>query len=180
MASNFEEDYDKSRFASPTEYCNATCLKKGELVLERTRHDPIPPSLLVSSDTIVVCDGIIYEKPIDRDDARRMLREISGKTIEVITAVCVYYLPPSHVATNQEYITVNYTDVTEMYMVDYGDDMIEAYLESGQADDHSGSLSYQGAAFLMVRGIKGCFYSLIGFPAARFHEEVAKLLAAHE
>jgi septum formation protein len=53
--------------------------------------------------------------------------------------------------------------------------MIAAYLDTGEGMFYSGALSYQGAGFLLVRGIDGCFYNLKGFPAPRFYQEYAKI-----
>lgn len=171
IASNFEEDYDKSTFATPTAYCAATCLCKGESVKQATvtatTEDHKAPSMIVSSDTIVVCDGTILEKPVDRADAVRMLAQVSGKDIEVVTAVTIFY----RTAPGQ-YEKVCFEETSVMHMMEYGMDMIEAYLNTGEGMDHSGALAYQGAAFLMVKSISGCLYSLIGFPAARFHQQV--------
>lgn len=168
--SNFEEDYVKANFESPAAYCAATCLMKGKIVRDLTAGDENSPALIVSSDTIVVCEEEIFEKPTDRADAIRMLTQVSGRDIEVITAVTIFYRTAPGV-----YGQVSFEEVTVMHMDDYGLDMIEAYLETGEGMGNSGALTYQGASFLMVKGITGCLYSLIGFPAPRFHKEVLKI-----
>lgn len=170
LPSNFEENYVKANFKSPAAYCAATCLKKGQVVRDMTARENDAPALIVSSDTIVVCEGEIFEKPVDHADAVRMLTQASGKDIEVITAVAIFY----RTATGA-YGRVSFEETTIMHMDNYGLDMIEAYLATGEGMGNSGALTYQGASFLMVRGISGCLYSLIGFPAPRFHREVLKI-----
>ncbi|PJF18669.1 hypothetical protein PSACC_01510 [Paramicrosporidium saccamoebae] len=168
VPSNFEEDYDKANYDSPTAYCSATCLKKAQIVLEKTIDTE--PSLIISSDTIVVCEGAIYEKPMDRNDAVQILSAISGKTVDVITAVTMFYLQK-----DGTYKEVSFDESTEMYMDQYGQDMIDAYLDTGEGMGFSGAFSYQGAAFLMIKGITGCFYNAIGFPVSRFYREFLKI-----
>ena len=167
--SNFEEDYEKSLYPSPTAYSAATCLRKAQIVHEATMNDSKTPSLIVSSDTIVVCNNMIYEKPTDRQDAFRMLSELRGNTIQVITAVSIFYRT---IKGMQEHC---FEDITEMFMHNYNDEMINAYLDTGDGVGFSGALAYQSAAFLLVKGINGCFYNLIGFPAPRFYQEFIKI-----
>lgn len=176
VPSNFEEDYDKARFPNQETYCAATCLRKGEIVLQNTRNDSTPPSLIVSSDTIVVgSDGEIYEKPIDRQDAVRMLSNLSGTTIKVITAATIIYRTGT-----DTFQTTSFTEITEMHMESYDlatiDAVIEGYIAKGEGLSYSGALSYQGSAFMLVKGITGCFYNLIGFPAPRFYQEITTII----
>ncbi|PJF18685.1 Maf protein [Paramicrosporidium saccamoebae] len=166
LSSNFEEDYDKAAFKTPLAYCAATCAKKAEIVLEMSSGTA---SLIVCADTIISCNGVIYEKPMDRADAVRILSELGGNTIEVITAVSFYY------RTAAGYQHCAFEDVTLMHMLPYDDKMIAAYLDTGEGMSYSGALSYQGAGFLLVKGINGCFYNLRGFPAPRFYQEYAKI-----
>jgi septum formation protein len=171
VPSNFEEDYEKSTFPNPTAYCSATCAQKAKIVLEKTIHDANPPSLVISSDTIVVCDGIIYEKPMDRTDAVRILTAISGKTVDLVTAVTMLFRK-----NDGSYEDVSFEETTEMYMEEYGSDMIDAYLNTGESwMGFSGAFSYQSAALLMITGITGCFYNAIGFPCSRFYKEFKKI-----
>lgn len=167
VPSNFAEDLAHSAYADATAYCMATCKGKSDAVLEALKNDLVAPSVIVSADTIVECNGSIYEKPSDRQDAGRMLRELSGNVIRVITAVFIRYRN-----ANGQYETISFDEVTEMSMADLDATLIEAYLEQGQGMDHSAALSYQGAAFLLVSSINGCFYNLIGFPAPRFYKEM--------
>jgi septum formation protein len=112
---------------------------------------------------------VIYEKPVNRQDAFRMLSELRGNTIQVISAVSIFYRTTSGMRERC------FEDITEMHMHEYDDEMINAYLDTDGGVGFSGSLAYQGAAFLMVKGISGCFYNLIGFPAPRFYQEFTKI-----
>ena len=70
---------------------------------------------------------------------------------------------------------VSFDEITEMVMVEMSEALIDSYISRGEGMDHSGALSYQGGAFLLVKSIHGCFYNLIGFPASRFYQELAKI-----
>lgn len=163
-------------------------MKKAQIVKELALSDATtpPPSLIVSADTIVVCKGLIYEKPADRADAFRMLKELSGKTIEAITGTDCYDLPTlTYPAVtimyrkidepSGEYGQVIFDECTLMVMEELTDDLINAYLDAGQGMDHSGALAYQSSGFLLVKSVSGCFYNLIGFPAARFYQEMVRI-----
>lgn len=173
IPSAFSEDLDKSSFPDATAYCQETCRRKGEMVLQ-SLLDSEPssprPTLVVSADTIVVSpQGEICEKPADKDDAVRMLSSMAGGTILVVTAVTMFLARP-----DGSYTEISFKDTTEMYMNQYDERAIEAYLATGEGMGHSGALAYQGAAFLMVNGINGCFYNLVGFPAPKFQIEFSK------
>lgn len=170
QASGFNEDLDRSQFPTPEEYCVATCLGKAELVRDRTMNDARRPVLIVSSDTIMASEGKIYEKPIDRSDGVRMLREISGKTIQVITAVTMIYS-----TRTGGHECHSFHDVSDLIMDHYGLDMINAYLDTGSGMDHSCALALSEECILMVKGIRGCYHNLIGFPATKFYREFLKI-----
>lgn len=172
--SDFSEDLEKSDFPDAIAYCQETCRRKGELVLQSMLADESSgpkPALVVSADTIVVSPrGEICEKPVDKADAFRMLSSVAGETILVVTAVTMLVARP-----DGSYAEASFKETTEMFMAPYDHAMIEAYLATGQGTDHSGGLAYQGSAFLMVDGINGCFYNLVGFPAPKFQAEFAKV-----
>ncbi len=178
VGSGFAEDLPHADYATPAAYSAATCLEKARSVLRATLEDSSKPapSLIVSADTIVECNGRIYEKPADRADAGRMLRELSGQVLDVVTAVSLAFrVRVSPKPCEDDYEWLCFDDYTAMDMEILDEATIEAYLAAGQGMDHSAALSYQGAAFLMVRAVRGCFYNLIGFPAARFYRELTAI-----
>lgn len=162
---------DKSSFPSALAYCQETCLQKARCVGERFRTSEA--KLIVSADTIVVGpEDIIYEKPADKADMVRMLNLFRGQTIKVITTVTILHRQ----ATDEPFAEHSFDETSLMHMANYDDQMINDYLATGQGLDHSGALAYQGSALLLVNSIEGCFYNLIGFPAARFFQELKTLL----
>jgi septum formation protein len=176
VGSGFAEDLDKSQYATAEAYSAATCREKAAAVLRQCLSDGRgAPSVVVSADTIVVCDGKIYEKPEDRADARRMISEIAGRSIDVVTAVSVAYRV-SPAAEEASYEWLNFAEHTAMDMIEMDDATIDAYIARGEASDYSCALAYQGGAFILVSAVRGCYYNLVGFPAARFYRELTNVI----
>ncbi len=123
----------------------------------------MPERALLSADTTVVLDGVIYGKPEDADDAFRMLKQFSGKTHDVITAVAVRR--NDKVATR--------TSLTRVTFKTLSDEEIRRYVDSGEAFDKAGAYGIQGRAAVFVSRIDGSFTGVVGLPLY----ETADLLA---
>lgn len=113
-----------------------------------------PDALVIAADTIVVCDGAVLGKPADAADAVRMLRLLSGRTHQVMTAVCVR-------TARAELARVSVTDVT-FRALHPGE--AEAYAATGEPLDKAGAYGIQGAGGLFVSGIHGDYYGVMGLP----------------
>lgn len=110
--------------------------------------------VVIGADTIVVLDGQVYGKPIDTNDARRMLTSLSGKEHQVITGIAVVTEDNS------------WTDfvVTDVKMADSKAEKIEAYLATGEPMDKAGAYAIQGMGALLVERINGCYTNVVGLP----------------
>ncbi len=117
-------------------------------------------ALIVASDTIVVCDGEILGKPADEADAVHMLHRLSGRTHQVMTAVCVK-------TADSEQTEVSVTDVTFRAL---HEGEAEAYAASGEPLDKAGAYGIQGAGGLFVSGINGDYYGVMGLPICLLSE----------
>lgn len=115
-------------------------------------------SIIVTSDTVVVNNGIIYGKPKDKDDAVKILRTLSGKAHIVATAICL--------VKDDKFITD--IEETKVYFKDYGDKDILEYIESSSPFDKAGSYGIQDAGFTFVEKIEGNLDNVIGFPMKLF------------
>jgi septum formation protein len=106
-------------------------------------------------DTTVVLDGRVYGKAVDRDDARRILGELSGRTHTVVSGVCLLGAGDvlEHVAT----------DVTFRPL---GPDLLDAYLESGEWEGRAGAYAIQGLGGRLVERIEGDYLNVVGLPGA--------------
>ena len=112
--------------------------------------------VVLAADTTVDVDGEILAKPEDDDDARRMLRLLSGRTHQVHTAVVVWRISGLQNAT----VT---TDVT---FVDLDEAMLEWYIATGEHLDKAGAYGMQGAAGALVERVDGSPSNVIGLPLA--------------
>ena len=117
---------------------------------------------VIGSDTVVLCDGKVFGKPADEEEARQMLRSLSGKTHQVSTGVTILS------AEGEE----SFTSVAEVRFFDLPEAQIEAYLASGEPMDKAGTYGIQGQGALLVEEVRGDFYTIVGFPIG----EVARRL----
>jgi septum formation protein len=114
------------------------------------------PALILAADTTVVLDGEILGKPGSADDARRMLRRLSGRTHEVITGVALLHMPDGRLRVEDE--------TTQVTFAPLGDTDIEAYVSSGEPMDKAGAYAIQGGAARFVTGVEGSYSNVVGLP----------------
>lgn len=124
---------------------------------------------VVAADTIVTLDGEILGKPRDAADARRMLRELSCRTHQVATGVCI-----AHAGADASRAR-SFVEVTDVTFYELADAEIDAYVASGEPMDKAGAYGIQGArGRMLVRGIRGDFYNVVGLPIARVVRELGR------
>ena len=123
--------------------------------LEKARSIQSPDAVVIGSDTVVVLDDVVLGKPVDLDDARRMLTMLRGRTHRVVTAVAV--LAPSR--TDQVWCK---TASVTMRAVDDGE--IDAYLRMGESMDKAGAYALQGEGGRLIETINGDRFVVIGLP----------------
>lgn len=121
-------------------------------------------AVIIGSDTIVVIDGRILNKPTDAADAREMLRTLRGRTHVVHTAVAV--VTPTGEAAGVETVAVTFRSLT--------DAEVDAYIGTGEPMDKAGSYGIQGYGATIVERIDGDFFAVMGLPLVR----LTNLLAA--
>ena len=124
--------------------------------------------VLLTADTVVVLGNEIMGKPHDEADAMRMLRQLSGKTHQVITGVCL--------TTNDKQVT--FADVTDVNFADLTDEEIKYYVDNFRPLDKAGAYGIQEWIGLAgVTGIKGSYFNVVGLPVHRVYAELKKLEA---
>ncbi len=116
---------------------------------------------IIGADTVVALEGKILEKPANEADAARMLRLLSGKTHSVYTGVCVYSTSDNTAVAECERTEVEFFELT--------DEEIEAYVATKEPLDKAGAYGIQGIGALLVRGIKGDYFNVVGLPIARLN-----------
>ena len=116
-----------------------------------------PDKIVIGADTVVVVDNTILGKPKDEQDAKRMIKLLSGKTHQVITAVSIIY-------NNNPFMFHEITDVTFYEMTD---EEINNYIKLSSIYDKAGAYAIQGEAALYIKAINGDYYNVMGLPIAR-------------
>lgn len=142
-----------------TDTARVLSAQKAKEVYDRHRGEDVT---VIGSDTIVVCDGKIYGKPKDEEDAKRMLRELSGKTHQVLTGVTIL----------SKDLEESFTSATDVTFFPFSDAQIDAYVATGEPMDKAGAYGIQGLGALLVKKINGDYYTVVGFPVG----EIAALL----
>lgn len=110
--------------------------------------------LILSADTIVVHEGTRLGKPRDRADAKRMLKLLSGSEHQVLTGVCLK-------TKTKEMLFYSETTV---FFDDINNDLMELYLNTGEAFDKAGSYGIQAYGLAFVKSIKGSYSNVVGLP----------------
>ena len=114
----------------------------------------VPDALVLGADTEVILDGVVFGKPADAADAATMLRKLSGRTHEVITAVAV-------VSAGREVQAVSTSQVS---FADMDDGAIDAYLATGEWDGKAGAYAIQGRAQAYIAHLSGSHSGVMGLP----------------
>jgi septum formation protein len=116
-----------------------------------------PENLVVlGADTTVTLDGHILEKPRDAEDAKRMLRMLSGRTHRVITGVALVDAGGERVAA----------ETTAVWFAELTEDEIAEYVASREPMDKAGAYGIQGRAAKWIPRIEGCYFNVVGLPLA--------------
>jgi septum formation protein len=123
------------------------------------------PFAVIAADTVVDCGGEIFGKPTDTDDARRMLRALSGRTHEVHTAVVVV------AGTGEAFSDVVTSRVTFAPLSDH---RLEWYLATGEPCDKAGAYAIQGAGGVLVESVQGSLSNVVGLPLAQTMDLLAR------
>lgn len=169
VPSNFKEDLDKATFKSPIDYVVEYSRLKALDVVEgiKSRDDWL---FLVGADTVVVVDGRIHEKPSDREDAFKIIKSLSSRSHMVYTGVTLVKKTSTDLKWHSFY------EGTEVTMAELSDDVIRAYVDTGEPLDKAGAYGIQDLGATLVKSIKGDFFNVEGFPAHRFAIELTKFL----
>lgn len=116
-----------------------------------------PDRVVLAADTVVVLGGEILGKPIDRDDARRMLRTLSGREHQVLTGYCLTWPGREEVGLAESRVRMRTLMEAE----------VEAYITSGEPMDKAGAYAVQGLAAAFVEEVAGSYTNVVGLPLAR-------------
>lgn len=135
---------------------------KNDAAKSISAHD----ELIISADTVVAVSNEILGKPADKEVARRMIKLLSGRTHQVYTGVTISYKGNA----------VTFSEKTDVSFFDLTDDEIESYVSSSEPYDKAGAYGIQGKASLLVSGINGDYFNVVGLPVARLNRELSKFV----
>ena len=154
-------DIDESELINekPNEYVVRLAREKAEAVAVRFRDE-----IVLGADTTVVIDGQIIGKPIDLDDARRMLTLLAGNWHEVLTGVAI--------VDNRE--TRSAIQRTRVKFAPMNDAEIAFLAERGDPLDKAGAYAVQAQAALFIEGIEGDYWNVVGLPVKLVYDLVMK------
>ncbi len=119
-------------------------------------------ALIIGADTVVALDDQILGKPIDREDAKRMLRSLSNSTHRVFTGICVIRKSDATLFACSECTEIIFRQLTEQE--------IDEYVESGESDDKAGAYAVQAGGGHFVKSIVGDFDNVVGLPIKKLLE----------
>jgi septum formation protein len=137
----------------PRDYVSRLAREKAEASWEDKKE------LVLGADTTVVLGDQVLEKPKDSDEARKMLRALSGVRHTVMTGICLR--GPGGAVVDCE--------STHVYFATLSQNEIEDYVQSGEPMDKAGAYAIQGLASKFVERVEGCYFNVMGLPLALFY-----------
>lgn len=132
------------------------------------RQESSPDEVVISADTVVAIDNKILGKPADKDDARRMISLLSGKTHQVYTGITI--------SCGDKIIT--FSEKTDVTFFELTPEDIENYISTDEPYDKAGAYAIQGKASLLVQGINGDYFNVVGLPVAQLNRKLKAFLAS--
>lgn len=155
--------YDFEVIPSDADESISEKLTPSETVLELSKRKAVsvsekhPGDVVFGCDTVVALGDKILGKPRNDEEAAEMLKMLSGKTHEVLTGVCI---------TDGESIQ-NFFERTEVTFYELSDETVKTYVQSGECRDKAGAYGIQGLGCVLVKEIKGDYFSVVGLPIAK-------------
>ena len=141
-------------------------LSKEKLDLAKLK---VKSGIIITADTIVVLNKTILGKPINKKDAFRILKLLSGNTHVVYTGYSIFNFSNGKTISEYEKTEITFRELT--------DDEIKDYINGGSPMDKAGAYGIQddfGAVF--IKKINGCYYNVVGLPLAKFYHALLKAL----
>ena len=163
MPSDTEEDMKQK--CSVAKLSEILSEQKAKDIFDKTSGNRV----VIGSDCMVYADNKIYGKPKNDDDAKQMLKTLSGNWHKVVTGLCVF--------VERDGIITKYRthDITKVKFVTLDNTMIDNYLKTGEHKDKAGAYAVQGYSGVFVEKLSGNYSTVIGIPTHKLfkilHEE---------
>ena len=147
---------------SPEEYVLRVAAEKAQVIAETS-----PEAWVVAADTAVIVGSDILGKPSGRAAALAMLKQLSGKTHRVLTGFCI--------SCFHQKKTVQQISETAVCFNDLTDDVLEAYVKTGDSLDKAGAYGIQSFGGVLVKEITGSYSNVVGLPLAEITNQLLRL-----
>ncbi|CAN5150286.1 Maf family protein [soil metagenome] len=156
-------DVDETEFfdEKPDDYVQRLAREKAEAIAENYKN-----AWVLGADTIVVIDNKIIGKPKDLNDARRMLKMLSGNWHEVLTGVAIVKVSENNCKTRTN------LQKTQVKFAELSDAEIEFLVEKGKPLDKAGAYAVQAQAALFIEEIKGDYWNVVGLPTNLVYQTI--------
>ena len=128
--------------------------------------------LVIGADTIVEAEQQILGKPADRAEAARMIGMLQGNVHRVYTGVTLILMEDKKIVRTRTFHECTDVDVYEMTQEEIG-----GYISTPEPYDKAGAYGIQGSFGVYIRGIRGCYYNVVGLPISRLCHELKDMLA---
>lgn len=139
------------------------------LAVEKATAIPVAgEDVVLGADTAVCVGGEIFGKPLDRADAKRLIRALSGRTHLVHTGICL----------RSESRAVTDVATTEVEFLPLSDSEVDEYTRSGEGMDKAGAYAIQGRASRFVKSIRGSYANVVGLPVSLVYSYLKSLQTA--
>ncbi|ASS74941.1 septum formation protein Maf [Tumebacillus algifaecis] len=145
----------------PTEIVQELAYKKAKAVANSLSH-----GLVLGADTIVVSEGVILGKPVDVEDAKRMLSKLSGRAHMVYTGIALVEAGGG--------MEIRDVSATKVVMKELSPELISGYVATGDPMDKAGSYGIQGAASAFIPEIQGDYFNVVGLPVSLVADHLAR------
>lgn len=164
-----DETLDDDQMADPHEAVKKLAERKaGAVVQEILAQNPVGLGIVIGADTTVVIDGEMLGKPYSADHARQMLRQLSGRTHEVITGVSVWMVMLRDDVPEEEggvsLAFRSFSETSQVTFKELTDEQINAYVATGETIDKAGAYGIQGRGGELVDHYEGDFNNIVGLP----------------
>ncbi len=151
--------------------------KAGAVVQEILGAEYVGAAAVIGADTMVVHNRRIFGKPTDEEDAKRILRELSGRVHQVLTGVSVWLIS----APAKDSVSLGFRTLIETSHVTFNElteDQIAAYVATKEPLDKAGAYGIQGKGGALVKGVAGDYDNVVGLPISRLLDEFSEIFEA--
>lgn len=138
----------------PQHYVERMARTKAQVGWQRMQNRRLAERPVIGADTEVVLDGEVFGKPRDADDAIRMIKRLSGRTHQVLTAVALRFRDQTDVEVSLSKVTLRRLTAGE----------IDRYVASGEPLDKAGAYAIQGRAAAFISRVEGSYTGVVGLP----------------